>query len=59
MLFRSSVVHNGVLILDDIEIKAPTGQAVLKEEDTPGPLDLQGTWGQHVHFRNIWLVEKK
>jgi hypothetical protein len=56
---RVSVVHNGVLIVNDIEIKEPTTQAAIKEDDTPGPLNLQGTWGEHVHFRNIWLVENK
>ena len=56
---RVTVVHNGVLVVDDVEIKEPTTQAALKEDDTPGPLYLQGTWGEHVHFRNVWLVEKK
>jgi hypothetical protein len=55
---RMTVLHNGIKVLDDVEIKEPTTQAGLKDEEGPGPLYLQGTWGQHVHFRNIWLEEK-
>jgi hypothetical protein len=31
----------------------------VKNEDTPGGMDHQGTWSAHVHFRNIWLMAKK
>jgi len=55
---RMAVRHNGVKVYDEVEIKDVTRQAMLKEEDGPGPVYFQGTWGEHVHFRNIWLVEK-
>jgi hypothetical protein len=52
-----TVVHNGVKIQDNVELKGPTpgGQ---KEDDKPGPLHLQ--WhGDPLVYRNIWVVEKK
>jgi hypothetical protein len=52
-----SLWHNGVLIHDKAEIMGPTGGG-RPEEDTPGPLHLQGHGGQ-VQYRNIWVVEKK
>src|SRR5262249_22625412 len=54
---RVTVVHNGVTIHDNAEIKGTTGLG-RKEEDKPAPLYLQNH-GNPVYFRNIWLVEKK
>lgn len=53
-----SVWHNGVLIHDKHEIKGLTAGAALKDDDTPGPIHLQGHGGQ-VQYRNIWVVETK
>lgn len=47
-----TVIHNGVLIHDHVEV-TPTGGAVGKEELERGPLLLQDH-GHEVRFRNIW-----
>ena len=54
---RATVLHNGVEIHHDVEIKNSTGGGQ-KEEDTPGPIQLQNH-GNPVVFRNIWVVELK
>ncbi len=54
---RATVLHNGVEIHKDLELKGSTGGGQ-KEEDTPGPIQLQNH-GNPVHFRNIWVVELK
>ena len=54
---RITVVHNGVKVLDDVELpKATPGR--IDEGPAPAPLFLQGH-GNPVVFRNIWVVEKK
>lgn len=55
---RITLKHNGVVILDDAEIKGKTGGARGEPEGTPGPIQLQGH-GNPLQFRNIWIVEKK
>jgi hypothetical protein len=55
---RITVKHNGVVIIDDKEITAPTGGHRGDAEGTPGPLKLQGH-GNPLQFRNVWVVEKK
>jgi hypothetical protein len=55
---RITAKHNGVVILDDVEINGPTGGNRGDPEGTPGPLKLQGH-GNPLQFRNIWVVEKK
>jgi hypothetical protein len=54
---RSTVLHNGVEVHHDVELKNSTGGGQ-KEEDTPGPIQLQNH-GNPVYFRNIWVVELK
>jgi hypothetical protein len=53
---RITVVHNGVTILDDLELPGGT-PGRLDEAPGPAPLYLQGH-GNPVAFRNIWVVEK-
>lgn len=54
---RVSVKLNGVVIYEDFELpKLTPGGA--SEEAAVGPLKLQNH-GNPVHFRNIWVVEKK
>jgi len=54
---RATILHNGVVIHDDVELKGPTGGGQ-PEADTPGPIQLQNH-GDPVVYRNIWVVEKK
>jgi len=54
---RLTVRHNGVLIHDNVEVPSKTG-AGDKESAKPGPIRLQNH-SNPVHFRNIWIVEKK
>jgi hypothetical protein len=51
---RVTVIHNGVLIQDGVELKGPTGGAIGQEETATGPLLLQ-EHGHRVKYRNIWL----
>lgn len=54
---RITVRHNGVVIHENQEIKAPTGGG--QGEEAPiGPLFLQ-EHGNPVVYRNVWIVEKK
>ncbi len=60
---RITVRHNGVTVLEDVELTqggtgAGRGRTKKHGEVTEGPIILQGH-GNPVHFRNIWLVEKK
>jgi hypothetical protein len=52
-----TVRHNGVVIHKDFELpgSTPGGKP---ESATPGPIQLQNH-GNPVHFRNIWIVERK
>lgn len=49
---RVSVVHNGVTIIDNAELKTPTGAARRFDEEAPGPILLQGDHGP-VAFRSL------
>jgi len=48
------VVHNGVVIHENVEVSGPTRAAAFSEEKPTGPLMLQGDHGP-VAYRNIWL----
>lgn len=54
---RVTVKHNDILIYEDFEITkfTPGGAAV---EGPTGPLMMQDH-GNPVHYRNVWVVEKK
>ncbi len=51
---RVTVLHNGVLIQDNSVIDGPTGGAINKEADAPGPIMLQDH-GNLTRFRNVWV----
>lgn len=53
-----TVKHNGVVIHDNYELPKFTPGGEPGESDQPGPLMLQNH-GNPVHYRNIWIVEKK
>lgn len=50
---RVTVIHNGVLIQDNVELQGPTGGAMGEEEKPTGPLLLQ-EHGHLVKYRNVW-----
>ena len=54
-----TVLHNGVLVQDDVELTGPTGHHQ-RPPYTPGPdklpLALQDH-GDPVRYRNIWIRE--
>ncbi len=49
------VVHNGVIVHEDIELTGPTRAGAFNDERPTGPLMLQGDHGP-VAYRNIWLA---
>ena len=54
-----TVLHNGVLIQNHVELKGPTeyiGKPVYKYHDAKLPLGLQNH-GNPVSYRNIWIRE--
>ncbi len=55
---RLTVKQNGVVILDDVELKHMTAGNMLPDNAERGPMHLQNH-GDPVFYRNIWLVEKK
>ena len=49
------VVHNGVVIHENVEVTGPTRAATYERDEKPaGPLMLQGDHGP-VAYRNVWL----
>ena len=52
-----TVLLNGIIIHDNIEINGKTGGSRKEPEGTPGPIKLQGH-NNPLQFRNIWIVEK-
>src|SRR5262249_16204078 len=55
-----TVLHNGVLVQDNVEIQGSTATEKPEYKDTSGklPLGLQDH-NQPVRYRNIWLRELK
>ncbi|MCJ7777910.1 MAG: DUF1080 domain-containing protein [Sedimentisphaerales bacterium] len=50
------VIHNGILVHENVEVTGPTRASTYKDEKPAGPLVLQGDHGP-VAYRNIWLLE--
>lgn len=48
------VVHNGVVVHEDVEVYGPTRASAWEDEKPLGPLMLQGDHGP-VAYRNIWI----
>jgi len=48
------VVHNGVVVHENVELTGPTRAATFSDEKPTGPLMLQGDHGP-VAYRNIWI----
>jgi len=56
---KITVLHNGIKIHDNVEIKnAPTAASIASDEVALGPLHLQDH-GNPVRFRNIWYEPLK
>ena len=53
---RITVIHNGMIIHNNVEIPAPTGGHLDVDEGAPGSLMLQDHGGNPVSFRNVWAV---
>lgn len=53
---RISVVHNGVKIHDDVEVKKGTGNQGKNPELPQGPIYIQNHHNP-VQYRNIWIVK--
>ena len=54
---RMTVLLNGIIIHNNIEINGKTGGSRKEPEGTPGPIKLQGH-NNPLQFRNIWIVEE-
>ena len=48
------IVHNGIVVHEDVELTGPTRASTYNDEKPMGPLMLQGDHGP-VAYRNIWL----
>lgn len=52
---RMTVLQNGLVILNNVQLPTPAGGNVNPAVSEPGPLRLQDH-GNHVKYRNIWAV---
>ena len=52
---RITLLHNGLVIHNNVIVRGTTGGALDQEVGRPGPLRLQDH-GHPVQYRNIWLV---
>jgi hypothetical protein len=52
---RLTVLHNGIVIQNNVELPGVTGGAIDGKEGVPGPLLLQDH-GDLVQYRNVWIV---
>ncbi|MHC4192791.1 MAG: HEAT repeat domain-containing protein [Planctomycetota bacterium] len=52
------VIHNGIMVHENMEVTGPTRASTYKDEKPTGPLMLQGDHGP-VAYRNIWLIPLK
>jgi hypothetical protein len=52
------VIHNGILVHQNVEVTGPTRASAYKDEKPTGPLMLQGNHGP-IAYRNIWIVPLK
>ena len=48
------VLHNGIIVHEDVELTGPTRAGTYNDEKATGPLMLQGDHGP-VAYRNIWI----
>lgn len=55
---RLTVLHNGVLIHDDVELKTGTGAGARKKQLAKGPVFFQ-EHANPVMFRNVWITGLK
>jgi HEAT repeat protein len=49
------VVHNGIVVHENVEVTWPTRASAYQDEKPAGPLMLQGDHGP-VAYRNIWIL---
>lgn len=53
---RLTLLHNGIMIYNNLEIPVPTDGGLDKDMSKPGPIFLQDHHDL-VQYRNIWLIE--
>ncbi len=53
---RITVLHNGVVVQNNVEIPGPTGGHVDEDVAAPGGLMLQDHGGNPISFRNVWAI---
>jgi hypothetical protein len=55
---RITVLHNGIKIHDDVELKKGTGNGAFRKQLARGPIYFQDH-GNPTAFRNVWIQETK